>query len=277
MGKATRLRKKNFLDEHPFCIFCGGSVRATTVEHCPPRAMFQHRHWPEAFEFPACAACNHGSSDSDALVAMLARMDPFTSQGDRDGALIGLMKNVNSQYPGLFQKMMPSAVEARKSNRELGLKPHAGQTHQETGAVKVTPEMNQAVQIFARKLSKAIYYLDSKKPFPNDGCLLLNWFTNADFIRDGRYAIFELLQGIAGVTPELKRSGKFLNDQFEYKLAIDANKNVFIVQALFGKAFGWVVFGSASAGVLEPIVEKLRQDTEKQGPFAVLQSTQLQI
>jgi hypothetical protein len=271
MGAATK-HKRKFLQEHKVCAFCDGKEAATTIEHCPPRAMFQFRQWPEGFEFPACDSCNGGSADDDLLVAMLARMDPFNNRGNLDGAHIGLMRLVNKQFPGLFAKMMPSPVEARAANRGLGISPPPGNTHQQTGSVKVPEEMHAAVSVLARKLAKGIYYQDTGAPFPDDGCLLLNWFSNAELVRAGNYPVFDLLRSIDGQAPVLKRSGKMLNDQFEYKFSIAPDKSIFVLQARFGAAFGLAVFGSAKPQVLEEIVMRLRHDTGHVGPFAVLQS-----
>lgn len=274
MGAAAHYRRK-FIAEHRVCAFCGGTAVATTIEHCPPRAMFQFRRWPEGFEFPSCDSCNAGSSDEDLLVAVMARMDPFHNRGDLDGSHLGLMHAVNKQFPGFFQKMMPSPSEARRVNRDLGVAPRQGQTHQQAGPVKVPEELHDAVCVFSRKLAKGIYYLDARTPFPNDGCLLLNWFTNADLLREGRYPVFEQLQSLAGEAPPLKRSGRLLNDQFEYKLSIAPDKSLLVVQARFGSAFGLVVFGSIKRGLLEDIVLKNRAATGLMGPFAVLQSPSL--
>lgn len=274
MGAAARHRRK-FLKDHPLCAFCGGTAVATTIEHCPPRAMFQFRQWPEGFEFPSCDSCNTGSSDEDLLVAVLARMDPFHNRGDLDGSHPGLMRAVNRQFPGFFRKMMPSPSEARRGNREIGLAPRPGQTHQQAGPVKVPEELHDAVCVFARKLAKSIFYLDARTPFPNDGCLLLNWFTNADLLREGQYPVFQQLQSLAGEAPQLERSGRLLNDQFEYKLSTDPDKSILVVQAKFGSSFGLVVFGSVKPGLLENIVSTIRMETRLPGPFAVLQSQSL--
>lgn len=274
MGAAARHRRK-FLTEHPVCAFCGGKANSTTIEHCPPRAMFQFRSWPEGFEFPSCRPCNHETNDHDLLVAMLARMDPFEEKGDIDGAQLGLMRLANRQFPGLFQRMMPSASEARRSNRELGLRPIPGQTHQEAGAIKVPEEFHQAVCMLGRKLSKGIYYREVGSPFPDEGCLLLNWFTNTELFRTGKYLVFDLLKELSGTAPQLQRSGVFLNDQFEYKLSISSEKKIFVLQARFGNAFGFVVFGSTLPDELEKGVTRLREQTQRDGPFAVLQSPTL--
>lgn len=270
MAEARNLREA-FLLKHPLCIFCGGVTAATTIEHCPPRAMFQFRHWPEGFEFPACAECNHGTDDHDLLVTMLARMDPLNNKGNQDGKLDGLMKMVNRQFPGLFEKMMPSAIEARRKNRELGLKPKPGQTHQEAGGINVTQEMHEAVCTLARKLAKAIYYRETQSVFPNEGCLLLNWFSNADALQHGQYPVFDLLKEIGGYAPALLRSGKYLNDQFELKITLSPEREIVVLQAKFGNSFGFVVFGSTLPGRLEAMIDRLKAQTARDGPFAVLQ------
>ena len=76
MGSATR-RRKLFLKENPLCAFCGGAEAATTIEHCPPKALFKNKIWPEGFEFPACSKCNNDTSDYDLIVSVIARLDPF--------------------------------------------------------------------------------------------------------------------------------------------------------------------------------------------------------
>ncbi len=274
MGSSTRHRQR-FLTQNPICAFCGGNTFATTIEHCPSRALFQHRKWPEGFEFPACKACNQGSGDDDLIVAMLARMDPFEEKGNLDGSLKGLMYRVNKQKPGLLAKMMPSAIEARRSNLKLGIEPQLGQTHQEAGGVKITEEIHASVCTLARKLVKGIYYRDIKRIFPDTGCLLLNWFTNADLIKDGNYVIFDILKELSGDAPPLKRGGSYLNDQFEYKITFSPDADFLVLQAKFGNSFGFVVFGCAIEGRLEKTVENLRERTERSGPFAILQSTTL--
>lgn len=237
--------------------------------------MFQDYHWPPGFEFPACGNCNGGTTDDDLIVAMLARLDPFGDGGDRDGKLAGLTRAVNKQHPGLFDRMMPSATESRRKNRALGIRPPSGKTHQEAGPVKIPAAIDGAVRTLGRKLAKGVFYNATGRPFPIDGCLLMNWFTNADLIRDGKYKAFETLKELAGDVPALQRSGKHLNDQFEYKLSISSERDVFVLQAIFGKAFGVVIFGSTKPGLLETSVARLREHSGHSGPFAILQSPSL--
>jgi hypothetical protein len=264
--------RQRFLAANPTCIFCGGLASATTVEHCPPRALFQHKHWPEGFEFAACGECNHGTGDQDAIVSMLARMDPNDATGDSDGRVLGLIKNVGNQFPEMIPKMMPSAVEARRKNRELGIKPGPGQTHQDVAPVLIPIEISLAVEAFSRKLAKAIYFREVDAIFPSEGTLLLNWFTNAELVQHGRYLLFDLLRDVPGRAVPLRRGGKYLDEQFQYKLSITQENNVFILQARFGVAFGLVIFGSTQPGIIEPVLEQLRTKYSKDGPFITIQS-----
>jgi len=276
MGAATK-HKQAFLAQHRRCAFCGGSKPATTVEHCPPRAMFQDRQWPTDFEFPCCEPCNGGTSNDDLLVAMLARMDPFTDGGDADGKTNGLISAVSRQFPDLFEKTLLTAREARTTNQKLGLKRKPGQTHQETGVLKVPPEFHISVCTFGRKLAKAVFYLHTSRIFPQDGCLMLHWFSNELLVTKGIYPQFEDLKTLAGYAPTLTRSGRFLNNQFSYKFSLDVPKNMFALQAVFGRSFGFVIFGSDAAGQLEAKIRTLRETTGSDGPFAIIQSGSIAI
>lgn len=233
---------------------------AETVEHCPPRAMFQHRAWPEGYEFPSCVMCNAGSSDDDLLVAMLARMDPFEDSGDADGKVRGLIAQVQRQHPAIFAEMLPSPAEARRINRELGVEPEPGQTHQDTGAMKVPARLDLAVKRFASKLSKAVYYKATHRPFPSGGEIAVHWFTNVELFRNGFFPAFRALQEIGGIMPEHVRSSRLLNDQFAVKWSLSEEKEVFVLQTMFGKAFGTVSFGSVNPGLIGPQLARMQRN-----------------
>ena len=260
-----------FLAKHPQCAFCGGERVATTTEHCPPRALFQFRHWPEGFEFPACDECNHGSGDEDAAVAMLARMSPDGSTGNEDGRIEGLIYNVNRQFPGALVNMIPSHVEARRKNRELGIKPGPGELHQDVAPITLPEALKSAVNTFARKLALAIYYRDAGAIFPASGTLAMNWFTNIELVLNGTYKMFDLLANLDGNTPPLVRGGKYLGDQFEYKLSISPDAEVFLLQAKLGRSFGIVLFGSRRPGPIEETIAGLKNKLGPKSPFIFLQ------
>jgi hypothetical protein len=268
MGQSA-VRRRAFFASHPNCVFCGGSAPATTVEHCPPRALFQHRAWPEGYEFPSCIPCNAGSSDDDLIIAFLARMNPVDEAGDRDGKVSGLMAQLERQHPGFLAAMMPTPSEARRINRSVGLTPLPGQSHQDAGAMHVPPKMDAAVKAFGSKLSKAVYYKGTGTAFPSNGEISLTWFTNFDLLRHGHFPVFKALQNIGGIMPTHVRSASALNDQFSIKWSLSDDHRVFVLQAMFGNAFGLVTFGCIERGVIGAKLAQL-EAAAGPGPIALV-------
>jgi hypothetical protein len=272
----SKIRRQQIFSVNPRCIFCGGAEPATTIEHCPPKAMFDQKMWPEGYEFAACAKCNNGTSNQDLIIAWMARIDYKDLSADGDLQTLGLLKAVHRQHPKLVKQLLPSAIEAKRKNRDLGITPAPGKTHADVGVVNITQEMQNAVSTFSKKLAKAIYHMHTKTIFPSDGCLLLGWFTNVEFVRESGFIPFNVLNDIAGVTPSIERSGKSLDNRFRYKFSITNDSKLFALQAMFGNSFGLIVFGCTQSGQLEGVINELRMSTDKvTGALIVLQSSQL--
>jgi hypothetical protein len=214
--------------------------------------------------------CNAGSSDDDLLIAVLGRFDPLNGQGNSDGQLSGLLKSTDRQAPGVLRKMLPSIREARRYNRRLGITPKPGQLHQETGVMNMPNELIAAVSTLAAKLTKGMFYNVAKAIFPSDGTLVMHWFTNEELIKTGSYPIFEMMQGLTGHAPLLRRSGKSLDDQFECKFTIDEKGELLALQSRFRSSFGFVVFGSTLKGQLEGILESIRTEIGGDPGFTIL-------
>ena len=138
--------------------------------------------------------------------------------------------------------------------------------------------MREAVDVLAAKLTKGVYHRHTGAIFPSDGGLVMTWFTNTDLITDGGYKLFDVLKHIAGDAPMLTRSGKDLNDQFEYKFSLSPEQHILALQAKFANAFGFVVFGSTTAGLLENNVQQAitaAPRTDGVEPSRILQSASL--
>lgn len=270
MGESTR-KKKVFLSKHQFCAFCGGENLATTIEHCPPRSLFRENVWPEHFEFPACHHCNNGSSATDLLVSILARMDPITPNRNPDNKFISQLSSANRRLKGLVPRMRLSATAARRVNNKYGIRPAPGCTHLETGAVNLPPEFGEAVGTLARKLFKGLYYRDVGRIFPSSGSIMFHWFTNAELFSQGSYAAFDILSQIASVTSPIERSGKSLEDQFTYTLSVSGDGELTALQASFGYSFGFIVIASTSSSFFEDLLNMRQEEIDQDGVFQVLQ------
>lgn len=244
---------------------------ATTKEHCPPRALFREKNWPEGYEFPACKACNGGSSDSDLIVAFMANMDPAANDEQLKKGH-GLMRLAHRQAPRMLPAMFnSSALKARAQARRLGMKPGPGQTYQGLGIVNVTDEMRLAVETVAAKLTKAVFYMQTGSIFPQDGSIWFQWFTNAQLREHGNIPLIEALANFPAEAPVLKRNGKDLSDQFDYKYSKDDEGYLHVLQTVFGQVFGFVTIFSQVPGKLEEIETKIkRQVPDGQSPFIFL-------
>jgi hypothetical protein len=259
MGQ-SRIKLQELISAHPYCIFCGGSRPTETREHCPPRSLFQNRHWPEGFEFPACKICNGGSSNDDLIVAFMARMDPVANSGDADGKVKGLMAQLVRQEPGFLQGVFPTATEARRMNRLIGLEPSPGLTHQQTGVAKIPQRAHVAIQRFSKKLAKAIYFKHTGRIFPQTGEMALSWSTNADWLLNNQNVLAKHLENLNGSAHRIVRASRDLSDQFQYKFSFNQDQEFFLLQCLYGKSFFTVTSGSPIPGPIAAIAEQIRKD-----------------
>jgi len=252
---------------HP-CIFCGGQRIASTEEHCPPRALFRGKQWPEGYAFPACEECNGGTSDDDLIVAFLANLN---EAGSADKGA-GLMYQVNRQFPGFVKAMfVRTAVQARKLARKTGLRPGPGETYQELPIVRLPVEAHRSVGVLAAKLTKALYFKQTSKIFPADGGIMFQWFTNAQKMEHGRIVLLDALSHFAAMSSPKRRGGKDLTDQFDYKYSVDVPGELHILQVVFGDVFGFVSILSQVSGRLELMEESIRKAHPKlASPFRFL-------
>ena len=154
----------------------------------------------------------------------------------------------------------------------MGLQPAPGQTHQEVGTYKFLPEMRLAVCVVARKLLKGLHYQRTGRIFPDHGCIISRWATNADTKHVGLGV--ELMGKHTDVPVWLlpvARNGRNLSDQFDCQFY--HRDAVTLTHAKFGAAFNFMALGFESAGSGEAYYR------ESHGPgheaWEVLQSSTL--
>lgn len=278
MGQKA-IRRAKFFSEHPSCIFCGGDTPATTIEHCPPRGMFRERVWPDGFEFPACAACNGGTSDADLLVAFLKRCaDPGDTVQATNAA--GTILATKKQLPEVLQQMggaRSSAIEARRLNRRFGTHPGPGELHRDVSPMPLPKEAHTAIPAFGGKLAKGIYYMKAREAFSSNGCLLLHWFTNTELVRTGSYPVLDAVRDFPASAIPVTRGNMSLDEQFRVRAHHDPTTKLVYVEAEIGRAFAFVVVGCSQAGFLEHLYTEALGANGVSEAFDVLQSTILPV
>ena len=201
-------RRKIFFDSHPFCCFCGGNVKATTIDHIPSRQLFALKHRPAGLEFPACDNCNQGSKGHEQVAALLARIFPDSTTEAENQELKKILKAVNKNRPGLLEEMIPT-------QRQKGLyKNHKNQVSGIAGVLNASgPLLNESINIFAAKMGFALHYHITEKIVPNTGGVSVQVYTNHDAFTNKIPA--ELFSVIG--EPKTLKMGKWdVEEQFTY-------------------------------------------------------------
>ena len=210
MGEAKEKRRAHavILTAHPWCIYCG--MKANTIEHMPPRAMFDKRQRPKGLEFPTCRDCNNGTSLSDMAASLLARAYPDARTPDDLKRLLGGARN---NIPGLIEEMVDAGA----------------------GLLRVDgPILKKHINVFGAKLGLALHYEAHGSPVPRAGGVQPMFFTNVSALRgELPAAIIELLP-----TPRTLKQGKWeVGDQFKYSWALTEEKRHSVFYATFRQSF----------------------------------------
>lgn len=220
------------------CIFCGGSKKATTVDHCPPRAIFSERKWPEGYVFPACIQCNDGSKEAENWIAVLARMYSLDDV-EASGAAREIMRIGRSLLkPAVLREMMLSSRAKRQLARRVGVDLEPGQTFSEFPLIKVPDAAKASVPVFASKIAKALHHLHTDRIVPTEAAIEHRWFTNYHNAA-GRVPeeIFTVPTGL----PAIRRGKVDLGNQFNYRFGVANNGELSMFTIWFRNSFCMVV------------------------------------
>lgn len=256
--KARRNLRDAFFARHPRCCFCGGSTKATTIDHIPARAIWEERLWPEGYEFPACGKCNAITRIDELIINMLSRVypDPVTPAGERE--LQRAIEGVGNNVPGLLSAMQASARQLRKAEQDGLVSREQGESLSDLPILSLNdPRIHMAVERYAIKLGCALHYLHCSKIVPPDGSIASRWFSNSDLLQ-GKLpeATFQVAKGI----PSLRRGKRDLSDQFSYVFAVSNDTRLGFYLVRFRQSF-------AIAVALSMERRPKFGNSETQGPF----------
>jgi hypothetical protein len=250
MDESKRKRRAHaaVLDGCPWCIYCGGDLPATTVDHVPPIIMFAQRQRPKGLEFGSCEPCNGGTKHADLVAAMVGRSMPDSGTDAGRAEMKSIFSAVNNNVPGLLQEMYLSREQQSA----------AGWREQDGGLLRANgPLVSSHMQTFAFKIGFSLYYEITKKVLPKAGGVVARWFSNSDRL-DGTFpqTVFEHL-----LPPTTLRQGKFeVSDRFEYQWRLAEGDRMAMFLATFRQSFAVIAFAAVDRGLL---------DTETKHPFKI--------
>lgn len=233
--------------ENPLCIYCGGLTSATTVDHVPPRALFEARQRPKGLEFAACDPCNSGGSKDELVASLLARTypDPISEQARLE--LCRLIQGADNNNPGLLLEMMPSIdqeSQLREIQGSIAELPKIGGVLNCKG-----PLLNKAIHRFGAKIGFALHYELTKKIIPPDGGVSVWWYTNHQAVLG---QIPHHLLGILGEPKTLRQGKQEVGRQFRYGSVGTREGTMSAHLASFNMSFSVCAFVSDNATKIRP-------------------------
>lgn len=182
MGEAKHRKtfSQRIREDQPFCIFCGGKTPSETVEHYPPRSIFDGKHRPQGMEFGACKECNEASREADLVAATLSRMmpNPKTAAGREE-----VRKLINSvcRIPGFAQEFQPDRNQAATLNRLRDIAPRLPSWN----FVRIDgPIVAKSMTIFGSKLGLALHTATTGRILPTSGAVAIQWYSNLQAYQD---------------------------------------------------------------------------------------------
>lgn len=244
MGAKAR-HKKDFLAQHPLCCFCGGKTPSAELDQVPSRVFFDSRHWPEGFEFPACAMCNRVTRHDEQIVAMLSRIYPDATTPEGKVEIRERLRAVGHNYLKVLEEMKPTVRQLRNAARKYGAQPAPGQSHTDLPMLSVRgPLINGTVENFARKLFCALYYKHAGTILPSEGGIAVKWYSNIQIENE------EIPRELAPVLPgfsKLERARTTLDDQFFYRWGLTDTRSVASFLAFFRRSFAILGYVNVNA------------------------------
>jgi hypothetical protein len=160
MGEAKKrsARLARFIEEYPWCCFCGGKTPAQSIDHQPAAIIFPDKQRPQGLEFPACNRCNWQTSADEALLGLVSRMaGSLRSDAQPDPNRVNDMVNtVDQAYPGLPRRMLGPRMVMRQGSEFV----MAGSLD------PADSQIDLSFRMMATKFSLAFYFHQTRTPAP---------------------------------------------------------------------------------------------------------------
>jgi hypothetical protein len=229
MGQAKLKRQAHaaILANHLGCIYYAGLNVATTIEHMPPISVFEGRQRPKGFEFPACGQCNNGTSHSDLVAAMLARIWPDADSEIQKKDVKKLLSAVANNIPQLLHEM-----NVGRAGEKLARKLHSLPT--DVHPMRANgPLLTHHIHTFAAKFGFALHYEVYGAPVPATGGVQVMWFSNVQALNS---QIQQMLVDLLPSPSTLQQGTKSAGEQFKYSYTTVENDHLLYL-ASFNKSF----------------------------------------
>jgi len=231
MGAARQQRdyKSKLIAQWPDCVFCAGKNPTTTVDHVPPKQMFDLKHRPKGMECPACRDCNNRLGPIEMVAALLRRFPKVPTSEAHQREIEKLFIAAKNNFPGLLQKLFEPQVD----HSRLDLPSHLDSISLDS------PQLHYIMRMFGAKLAMGLHWLQTQRIVPTEGQVFVSWFSNYDaYAKRLPEHIFKYL----GKEVSLSQGAFTVRDQFTYQFGLLPSKDAGIYWARFEPSFAIAAF-----------------------------------
>jgi len=273
MGEAKRKQTatQKFIAKYPDCYFCGGVNPSTTRDHVPPKALFDESHRPDGLVMPACDACNRETSTADLVAAIISRWkyqsDPRTFLDHRK-----LSAQIKKQAPELLGEWM-SVLVYGKENARRHLQNRGVDVPVDAGLATIGPLSVRQLNLFAHKVTLALYFHHFRVPLDRRGAVWAAWKTKEDFSMRG---VPNELLGMFSQYGTLAQGKWSTEETFEYRYDCNKPAGLFGCIAKFREGLFVIGLAVTDRATIASLVDDESEWVSPAGPLELMAMPRLQ-
>lgn len=246
-SKQKQKTQSQILNSATRCIYC--EAPPLTIEHMPPKGMFEARDRPKGWEFACCGKCNENTRIADSVAQLLAFVDPKERQQWKTKRIKDIFDGIKRKAPRLAEEL------SLRSKHHSTFVRHRG-VLQPIHTLKIDgPALTSHLNAFSAKLAMASFANFVGRPLEMDGLIYSQWYLNLGVPLDVYHAHLSIMPGFA----QLMQGKKVSGEQFRLHYNSD-NKSIIAAMINFHNSLTVVttaVDGPVLTDPIKQIVSKI--------------------
>ena len=179
MGEARKRQTQlqRTLAKQPWCIYCGGATRGTSLDHMPPITMCDARLRPPGMEFVACKDCHEGTRGLDQVAGLLCRVYPNSPSPTAPAEIAKIIRGVRNNHPDVFLELRPQPLPSEYAQTGRGVMADG------VAAFNIGDKTHAIMLRFGARAAMALHHHLTGEIVPDTGGVWSTWHTNERLIK----------------------------------------------------------------------------------------------
>lgn len=218
--------------KQPHCVYCGGLALGNSVDHVPPKGLFDGSWRPRGGEVTACKACHAGTREVDDIAGFLSRIYPDPQTDEQKADINRSIGSLARNYPHLLEELGP---------------PEPSDEHVEGSATFIAngPILSSIMGTFGARIGFALHHRLTGEIVSPAGAAFVVWYSNTQRFEGSLPKEF-----LATLGPDytMSQGRKSVEGQFAFAFASSRpDRDVTAYWATFRQSFAIAAFVSQSA------------------------------